>query len=175
MFHTGTQTFIDLWETLPRVAGVPSRADFEPLRLGKLTPQLFSADRMGDAARLRLAGGWIEALHDRPMRGLAWSDLWAPNSRPLIAGTVVRAFREARPFVIAAEAEGLKGGLEIVLAPLRGRDGALDRLIGLYQPAAPQERRRDAVGPLTARLTLGVGAARRPSLSLAAFEGRNVA
>lgn len=175
MFHPGTQTLIDHWAALPDAARIPSRTAFEPMRLGRLVPQLFSADRAADGATFRLAGAWIETLHGQPMRGVHWLDLWAPESRSLVAAAVLQTFREARPVVMVAEAERLRGVLEIVIAPMRGADGEADRLLGLYQSAQDQERRREAVGPLTARLSVGVGISGRPPLTLAAVDGRRIA
>lgn len=175
MFHPGTQQLIETWAALPDAARIPSRADFDPMRLGRLAPQLFSADRTAEGATFRLAGGAIETLHDRPLRGVAWLELWAPDSRPMVAAAVVQAFREARPVVIVAEAARLRGVLEIVLAPLRQSDGAADRLIGLYQSSALKERRKEAVGPLTARLSIGAGQPSRAALTLAALDGRRIA
>jgi hypothetical protein len=175
MFHPGTQNLIDHWAALPEAGRIPARAAFEPLKFGRLAPQLFTADRVGDGATFRLAGGWIETLHARPMRGVSWLDLWAPDSRPLVAAAVVQIFREARPVVMVAEAARLRGVLEIVIAPLRRSDGTADRLIGLYQPVAEQERRSEAVGPLTARLSVGVGPPSRAPLTLAALDGRRIA
>ena len=175
MFHTGTQTLIDHWAALPEAARIPARADFEPLRMGRLVPQLFTADRAPDGATFRLAGTWIETLHGQPMRGLSWLDLWAPESRALVAAAVVQTFREARPVVMVAEAARLRGVLEIVIAPMRTADDRPERLIGLYQPIAQQERRREAVGPLTARLSIGAGLPSRAPLTLAALDGRRIA
>lgn len=175
MFHPGTQNLIDHWAALPEASRIPARAAFEPLQLGRLVPQLFTADRSGEGAIFRLAGAWIETLHGRPMRDVGWLDLWAPESRPLAAAAVVQTFREARPVVMVAEAARLRGVLEIVIAPLRRSDGKADRLIGLYQPVAEQERRSEAVGPLTARLSIGVGSPSRAPLTLAALDGRRIA
>jgi hypothetical protein len=175
MFHPGTQTLIDHWAALPEAARIPMRAALEPMTLGRLVPQLFSADRSEAGATFRLAGAWVEALHGRPMRGIDWLTLWAPESRPLVASAVVQTFREARPVVMVAEADRLRGVLEIVIAPLRGMEGAADRLVGLYQPMAEQERRGEAVGPLTGRLSIGVGPVGRPPLTLAALDGRRIA
>jgi hypothetical protein len=175
VFHSGTQTLIDRWAALPRVGGVPSRADLEPMTFGPLVPQLFSADRKADGAVFRLAGGWIETLHGRPMSGVSWLDLWAPESRPLVQAAIVQTVRETRPVVMVAEAARLRGVLEIVIAPLRTADDRTDRLLGLYQPVQQQERRREAVGPLTARLSVGVGVSSRPPLTLAALDGRRIA
>lgn len=175
MFHPGTQNLIDHWAALPEAGRIPERTAFDPMRLGRLVPQLFSADRALEGATFRLAGAWIETVHARPMRGVSWLELWAPESRPLVASAVVQTFREARPVVMVAEAARLRGVLEIVIAPMRRPDGTADRLIGLYQPVAEQERRREAVGPLTARLSIGVGTHSRAPLTLAALDGRRIA
>lgn len=175
MFHSGTQTLIDRWAALPRFGGVPARADLEPMLFGPLVPQMFSADRTLEGAACRLAGSWIETLHGRSMAGVAWLDLWALESRPLVQAAIVQTVREARPVVMVAEAARLRGVLEIVIAPLRTSDGRSDRLLGLYQPVLEQERRREAVGPLTARLSIGVGTPNRPALTLAALDGRRIA
>lgn len=175
MFHSGTQTLIDHWAALPEAARIPARADLEPLRLGRLVPQLFTADRAAEGATFRLAGAWIELLHARPMRGQSWLELWAPESRSLVAAAVVQTFRETRPVVMVAEAARLRGVLEIVIAPMRQRDGTADRLVGLYQPIAEQERQMEGVGPLRARLSVGVGPPSRAPLTLAALDGRRIA
>jgi len=175
MFHPGTQALIDHWAALPEARRIPARAALQPMVLGRLVPQLISADRTEAGAVFRLAGAWVETLHGRSMRGLDWLTLWAADSRPLVASAVAQTFREARPVVMVAEAAGLRGVLEIVIAPLRGCDGAADRLLGLYQPIAAQERRAEAVGPLTARLSIGVGVAGRAPLTLASLDGRRIA
>ena len=175
VFHSGTQTLIDRWVALPRVGGLPARADLEPMRFGSLVPQLFSADRTARGATFRLAGAWIEALHGRRMAGVAMLDLWAPDSHALVHAALGQAVREARPVVMVAEADPLHGLLEIVIAPLRTSDGRTDRLIGLYQPVLKQERLREPIGPLTARVSMGVGVSNRPALALAAVDGRRIA
>jgi hypothetical protein len=175
VFHKGTQTLIERWAALPRVAGVPARSDLEPMAFGSLVPQLFSADRKAEGAVFRLAGAWIEALHGQAMSGVSWLQAWAPESRPLVQSAIVQTVREARPVVIVAEAARLHGVVEIVIAPLRTADDRTDRLLGLYQPVQEQGLRRDAIGPLTARLSVGVGVLGRAALTLAALDGRRVA
>jgi len=175
MFHPGTQSLIDRWTALPRAGGVPLRSDLEPMAFGPRVPQLFSADRTPQGATFRLAGVWIETFHGRPMRGVPWLALWEAESRPLVASAIVQTVREARPVVMVAEAAALRGLLEIVLAPLRGPDGQPDRLLGLYQPLVQHAGRREAGGPLTARLSIGVGMSARPALTLAALDGRRIA
>ena len=173
MFHSGTQLLIDRWTALPEARRIPARADFQPLAFGALTPQLFMVEREG--ARIRLAGGWIERLHGQALAGADWPSVWRDDSRPMVAAAMVQAFREARPVVIAADAVGLEGVMEIVIAPLRNRDGVADRLVGLYQAIGTLDRFAEDVGTLTARLSIGVGAIGRAPLSLAAVDGRRIA
>ena len=146
MFHSGTQTLIDHWTALPQAERVPARAAFNPMAMGALAPQLFTAERSG--ARLRLAGGWIERAHGQALGGVDCLTVWREDARKMVTAAIVQAFREARPVVLVAEAEGLNGPLEIVIAPLRSASGEADRLIGLYQPTHPGDRSPDRIGSL---------------------------
>ncbi|CAN5290622.1 PAS domain-containing protein [soil metagenome] len=173
MFHSGTQILIDHWAALPDARRIPARADLEPMALGALAPQLFMVERTG--ARLRLAGGWVERLHGRPLRGVDWLELWSEHSRAMVTAAMVQAFREARPVVLAAEAFALDGVIEIVVAPLRNAQGLADRMVGLYQPTCITDREAKDIGLMTARLSVGAGALSRPPLNLAAVDGRRIA
>ncbi|MBX9615333.1 MAG: PAS domain-containing protein [Caulobacteraceae bacterium] len=175
MFHPGTQKLIDHWADLPDAGRIPAHVRLEPLALGRLVPQLFSADRTPSGARLRLAGAGIETLHGGPMRGQDWLTFWTPNSRGLVAAALLQTFREARPVVIVAEAGRPRGTFEIVIAPLRSAGGAADRIVGLYQPTTSEGLRIEPVPALSARLSVGAGPAGRAPLILAAIDGRRIA
>lgn len=175
MFHSGTQTLIDHWTALPQAERTPARSSFDPMRLGGLVPQLFTADRTPDGARLRLAGGWIERAHGQSLGQADWLSLWREAARPMVAAAILQTFREARPIVLVAEADGLAGPLEIVIAPMRGASGQADRLIGLYQPTLAVDRNPEGISRLSARLSIGVGRTARPTLALAAVDGRRIA
>lgn len=175
MFHSGAQTLIDLWNGLPEARRIPARADFDPMAIGGMAGQLFTADRTDQGARIRLAGEWIERAHGQPLRGVEWLSLWNEDGRALVAASIVQAFREGRPVVLVGEAEGLSGVVEIPLTPLRGPDGRADRLLGLYQPVASTDRNARDVGLFSARLSIGVGPVARAPLSLAAVDGRRIA
>lgn len=175
MFHSGTQRLIDLWSDLPGAGRIPMRADFDPVTLGRALPQAVIIDRGQPALPVRLAGGWVETLHGQPLRGTNWLRLWQTDSRQLVHASAIQAFREARPVVLAAAVSQMSGALEIVMAPLRGPDGTADRLIGLYQWTRPADRAAKDIGPLSARMAVGVGPAGRPPLVLAALNGRRVA
>ncbi|WP_339915543.1 PAS domain-containing protein [uncultured Brevundimonas sp.] len=175
MFHSDTQTLIDHWTLLAEGTAIPARAAFDPTRLGLLLPRTFMAARHEGDAVFRLAGGWIERFHGRPLGNTGWLPLWNADSRALVAESIARTFREARPVIIVAEAGDVEAPLEIVLAPLRGPDGVPDRLLGLYVPATAEGRELVEVESLKARVAVGVGEVRRAPLSLAAVDGRRIA
>jgi hypothetical protein len=179
MFHPDTQFLIDHWTTLSRRlesrAGIPDRAALEPDLLGLRLPRLFMAERSREDAVVRLAGSWIEGFHGKTLKGQSLLSLWRTASRPLVSTVLLQAVREGRPVVIVALAGGVAAPIEITLLPLRGPSGRPDRLLGLYAPAATLTLAADEPRLLTARVSIGVGDAARPPLSLAAVGGRRIA
>lgn len=179
MFHPDTQFLIDHWTGLSRRAearaGIPSRAAVDPAALGPRLPRVFMADRPGEEAVLRLAGGWVEDFHGEYLKDQPLQSLWRPASRPLIAAAMTQALREARPVVVVALAGQAAAQIEITLVPLRGASAEPDRILGLYAPAATLTLARDESRLLTARVSVAVGEPARAPLSLAAVHGRRLA
>ena len=167
MFHPDTQFLIDHWTALSRRdavrGGIPDRAALQPEALGVRLPRVF------------LAGAWIEGFHGEPLKDRMLLSLWRTASRPLVAAAVTQTVREARPVVIAALAGVLSAQIEVVLVPLRGPSGVVDRILGLYAPVATLSLAADEPRLLTARVSIGVGEAARPPLALAAVGGRRIA
>ena len=179
MFHPDTQFLIDHWTGLSRQApvraGIPERAALEPDALGLRLPRTFIVERDGEQAVIRLAGSWIESFHGEPLRHRPWLSLWRTASRPLVSAALTQTVREARPVVIAGLAGVLSAQIEIVLVPLRGPSGGVDRILGLYAPTTTLSLATDEPRLLTARVSIGVGEAARPPLALAAVGGRRIA
>ncbi len=179
MFHPDTQFLIDHWTSLSRRpdsrGGIPHRAAVEPDVLGLRLPRAFVAHRTGEDAILRLAGSWVEGFHGGALKERSLLSLWRAASRPLVATALGQAVREGRPVVIVALAGDVAAQIEITLLPLRGASGRPDRLLGLYAPAATLTLAADESRLLTARVSIAVGDAARPALSLAAVGGRRIA
>lgn len=179
MFQPDTQRLIDHWTALARAAGVrggiPHRSAFQPESLGARMPRAFLVEQRPEGPTLRVAGGWLELLHNRPLGGADFLSLWAPGSRPLVAETLTQGFRQARPMVIVARAGAGAATVEVVMTPLRGRSGRADRILGLMAPAEPVTLDHDQPCLLTARLAVAAGDPGRPDLSLAAVQGRRLA
>ncbi len=129
----------------------------------------------------RLSGGFITDLHGRDMRGEDWSRIWTPEDRPKLQSALESARRRPEPLVLQAEADSDSGAglrLEIMLTPLVGPTGVIDRMMGFYQPTSPVAALRGRpIGQLRLRAIRSAsteGAAERPSLRLAAVNGRRV-
>lgn len=176
MFHSGTSALIAAWSALPDAGRIPARAAFDPMALGGLIPQLWTAERLDSGPiPIRLAGGWVERLHGKALAGVDWLDLWRADSRPMVVTAATRAFREARPMVLTADSPLMAGSLEIAMTPLRDGAGVANRIIGLYQPLDVSDRTAESVGELVARLSTEAGPSLRAPLSLAAIDGRRIA
>ena len=170
MFHSGTQTLIDLWSRLPRSGRAPDRSAFDPVSLGLALPRAFLLEPTPGGLSLRLAGGWIERLHDRPLKGVRWLDLWAQDSRILVHRSATQAVHEARPVVILAQAGLRLEPIEVVIAPL-----GTDRLLGLYQPTTAAGADLREIVTLNARMAAPAAIPARPAPVLAALDGRRIA
>ncbi len=189
MFHANTQRLIADWRACRGARFAPDRADISPAEFREILPQMFILGREGPGSEaFRLAGGLLVDLHDRDLRGVTFLSLWPHADRAIVAEAMDQARRTGVPAVLEASAwtdEGNDASLEIVLAPLVGPSGEIDRVLGLYQPTTSIRRLR---GQPVVELTLrdvkaahAPGAARieprpqppapRPHLRLASIDG----
>jgi hypothetical protein len=182
MSHSNTEQLIDYWRMRRGGASVPTRASIDPSDMTALLPQIFITGRAkaGDYP-LRLVGGFVAELHGHDLRGENLLHLWDVDSRTTLQGAIEAARRPPHPLVIDCEAQthdGLAMSMELVIAPLAGPSGDMDRLIGLYQPTAPVALLR---GRPARRLCLrsikraGAPEERFGGLRLAAVNGRRIA
>lgn len=176
-FHSNTRRLISDWQELKADRVAPARSDIAPEAFRDILPQLFILGCRGpDADRFRLAGGLLFDLHGRELRGSSFLALWAGPDREDAAETLTKARANAAPAVIEASAwtdHGHVASLEIVLAPLVGPTGEIDRVMGLYQPTSSLRR---LLGQPVSHLTLRAArlGQRRPQLRLAAIDGERI-
>ncbi|OYW98400.1 MAG: hypothetical protein B7Z12_19970 [Caulobacter vibrioides] len=161
MFHSNTHRVIEDWNARRGDRPAPARADISPAAYRELLPQVFmlgseaAGGEGGETEVFRLAGGLLADLHARDLRGVDFYALWMAGDRDAVRAALDQARRDGAPVVLEASgwtAEGDQAKLEIVLAPLIGPTGELDRVLGLYQPTS--SLRRLMGRPFTA-LTLG--------------------
>jgi hypothetical protein len=144
-------------------------------------PQLFMLENTAELP-FRLAGGLLEDLMGRPLRGRGFLPLWWEESRGAVRDAARAVLAGHQPAVLYAQgstAAGDAAGLEFMLAPLADRSGLVDRLLGLCQPLTPLARlKREPLRQLHHKLTIFAGGdihAAEPRLKLAAVDGRLIA
>jgi hypothetical protein len=182
VFHTNTEQLIDYWHSRRIGPMAPARARIDPADFINVLPQIFILGRraFGDFG-FRLVGDLLSDLHDRDLRDENLLNLWEPEDRAPLQMALETIRRRAEPLVIDCDAWpefGLPMRMEVMLAPLTGRSGDVDRMIGLYQPLAPAAvlmGRRAATLSIRSILS-GAGAGEElPQMRLAAVNGRRIA
>jgi hypothetical protein len=178
MHHSKTDGLLAYWRSLSRTGLVPTRADFDPVAIRELLPQVFMLGRqaVGDY-RFRLAGSTVAELHGHVKRGEAALPLWGEDDRVQVRAALESVVRRCEPVVVTAlgEAGPFSLTLEILFAPLANADGEVDRLLGLYQPLAPLARLQDrAIQSLSVMRIAKASGDDAPRLRLASVSGRLV-
>ncbi len=187
MAHLNTELLTDYWrERLPPL-GSPPRSSIDPTEFVGLLPQVFIIGRAAPGRyAFRLVGGLLSDLHGRSLRGEAFLPLWAILDRPSLQSAMEGAVRRSQPLVIQAQGHTVQGPgpeLEILLAPIAGAGGGVDRFLGHYQCLSPLAGlmgrtltelsvRRIGAGGDSRR---GEPMAEAPRLRLASLDGRRIA
>lgn len=179
MSHPNTERLTEYWQARRPALGAPARRTIDPGEFADLLPQVFILGRRDPRdLPFRLAGERVTRLHGRDLRGLNALNLWAPHDRTQIVSALDMARRMPEPIVIEACADGddETSLIEILFAPLAGATGAVDRLMGLYQPLDMKHRiQLSPVRELTVLNIRRANAAEAPRLRLAALDGRRIA
>jgi hypothetical protein len=181
VFHFNTERLIDYWRSLRAGDAAPARAAFDPAAVADVLTQVFMIGRGSEGLPFRLAGGLLVDLHARGLRGDSFLSLWGAGCRAAVRDAAAQAARGGEPVVLFAEAStgsGRRVGLEILLAPLTGPSGLVDRLVGFWQPKTTLEHLDgepliETVHKLTVYAGRGETAAGR--LRLAAVDGLRIA
>jgi hypothetical protein len=180
MFHSNTQRLIEDWRARRGDRLAPARTDISPAEFKEILPQLFVLGCEEDGPEtFRLAGGLLVDLHDRDLRGVSFLSLWPYPDRTLVAETLEDARRSGAPVVLEASGwtpDGYEAKLEIVLAPLMGASGRVERILGLYQPTSSVRRLMgQPIQEMTLREIKSAGQPGRPAprvqLRLVALDG----
>ena len=188
MLHANTLKVIEDWRRLRGDRPAPLRAALSPTLFGPLLPQVFMLGQGEDGVdRFRLSGGLLSDLHGGDLRGLDLASLFSPRDGAQVLAALKGARRAGEPVIVAAGAHTATGEetrVEILLAPLVGPTGELDRTLGLYQPTSSLNRllgrrvtclsfRSAQFAPWPSRAP--APEPNRPILRLVAMDGRRVA
>lgn len=181
MVHPNTERLTEYWRAHRVGEAAPRRADIDPMDFHAILPQVLIVGRSAQGTfPFRLVGGFVADLHRADLRGRCLLELWRPSDRWQLKSAL--EFARGRPEPVVVHADILTDGapsvsMEVLLAPLAGPSGEVDRFIGLYQPTSPVSR---LMGRAATALAIG-GIARSdgdeaaPSLRLAAVDGRRIA
>lgn len=141
MSHSNTRRMLGYWEGRRGQGPCPQRSSIDPAEFADIVTQTFVLGReRAGAYPFRLAGALIEDLHRGPLGGFDFIGLWAAADRPRVQAGLEAALTRRQSLIATAHGRSLSGAeaqLEMLLAPLAGRQGQVDRLLGLYQPVSP--------------------------------------
>ncbi len=178
MVHPNTERLTEYWQARQQGGEAPWRTDVDPMDFHDLLPQVLIVGRAADGTYpFRLAGGFVSDLHRSDLRGRCLLEMWRPGDRWQLKSALEFARGRPEPLIVSADilADGTPSvALELLLAPLRGQDGDVDRFIGLYQPTGQVSRLlgRPARTLAIAGISRSNGGEAAPSLRLASVNGR---
>jgi len=130
-----TVTLQQVWEDMPRVNGLPLRADLDPLALGPLIQDCFIATRIAPGmARLRVAGRNLGRYTGTEARGLPLSVLFDNADRVELMRCLEMCFAEPALLDLPVEAATGLGkpplGERLMLLPMRDGMGHVTKALG---------------------------------------------
>lgn len=180
MVHPNTERLTEYWRAHRRGDAAPRRADVDPMAFHQLLPQVFIVGRSAEGTfPFRLAGGFVSDLHRADLRGRCLLELWRPADRWQLKSSLDMIRSRPEPVIIGADiiVDGAPSiGMEVLIAPLAGPTGDIDRYIGLYQPTAPVARLMGLPAKMLAIAAIARDSGEAaPSLRLAAVNGRRIA
>ena len=181
MPHANTARMLAYWDAQREGDGAPPRSAIDPAAFSDIITQAFMIGReRAGIYPFRLAGALLSDLHLQPLTGSDFTLMWNPADRPRLQSAIEAALTRRQSLTLLAHGRSLTGAqarLEIMLAPLAGPKGQVDRLLGFYQPVTPlfrlQNKRIERLFLLDAAFADG-GDAISP-LRLAAMDGRRMA
>lgn len=149
MAHSSTTLFLAHWRGLQVEARkAPAREDFDPTHLKRLMPQMLMLSTDDTGHRFRLTGGFIERLHGTALKTRRFDALFLPTFQAPLSVALTQSRHREQPLLLSVsatitpnmpnpESEPERVTFDILLTPLRNRDGLVDRFVGLYQPHGP--------------------------------------
>ena len=182
MAHSNTARMIDYWNACKGDGTAPARSAIDPSEFADIITQAFVIGRLrAGLYPFRLAGSLLEDLHRRSLLSEDFLGLWAIPDRPKVSVALESALQAEEAVVahaIGRTAQGHQAKLEILMAPLAGPAGEVDRLLGLYQPVSPLFRLQSETIERLFLLDIGFADAERIiplPLRIAAVDGRRIA
>ncbi len=138
MRHAQSRALQTYWQTLRLGSAAPQRNDVEPQDIASLLGNVFILRRIDPQHHVfRLAGTHLCQLYQREFRDQNFLSLWRGHDAHHIQTLLESSLAGVSPASVIARAttmDMLQLPLEISFFPLRGPEGMVDRVLGLFQP-----------------------------------------
>jgi hypothetical protein len=162
MKHTSTRELFDYWNKRRGARPAPERSEIEPGAIRRVLADTFmlTFDPRGGHP-FRIAGTRVCAAFGRELKGVGFTEIWAPASRDLIRDLLASVATESVGAVAGATGRSGAGAplaLELLALPLAHRGGASTRILGALVPTeVPYWLGAEALGSLILGTTRYLG------------------
>ncbi len=138
MRHAQSRALHTYWQALRLGSAAPRRGDIAPQDIAGLLGHVFILRRIDTQHHVfRLAGTYLCQLYQREFRDQNFLSLWRGHDVTHIQTLLESTLAGASPSSVVARATSMEMHqlpVEISFFPLRGPEGLIDRVLGLYQP-----------------------------------------
>ncbi len=137
MIHSEIRALYSYWERLRAGRPCPYRAEVDPRDMTGDARHLFVLENLGEGnLRFRLAGTALIDAFGYELRGMSVRSIMAGRARESFVALVAETLAEPGVGYARLHAPDGKTVWEVVLLPLRGNFGQIDRLIGCLHPVS---------------------------------------
>ena len=177
MKHASTRELHAYWTARRGTRPAPERNDIEPGAIRRVLADTFmlTFDVLGGHP-FRIAGTRVCAAFGRELKGAAFVDIWAADSRELVRDILSIVATESIGVVAGVSGESRAGaalGLELLALPLAHRGGTGTRILGALVPTElPHWLGIDTLRPLTLGTVRYLGPQTEPLAPARAGRGR---
>jgi hypothetical protein len=154
MKHSSIRELFNYWNERRGLRSAPERGDIEPGAIRRVLADTFmlAFDRR-TGHPFRIAGTRVCAVFGRELKGEAFADLWATESKDLIRDTLTIVAQETIGVVMSARGKSAEGAmleLEVLILPLSHRGRTDARVMGALVPVeTPYWLGASSLGALT--------------------------
>lgn len=154
MKQASTRELYDYWNVRRGTRTAPERNEIEPGAIRRVLADTFmlNFEPFSDHP-FRIAGTRVCAAFGRELKGAAFTDIWAADSREMIRDILATVATESLGVVAGASGQSRSGealGLELLVLPLAQRGSGSARILGALVPTQiPHWLGVEALGPLS--------------------------
>lgn len=157
MHFTSLSTLRAYWEALRAGRDMPARSEIDPRGIEAALGEAFIAERIAPGVlRLRIAGMTLNDFMGMEVRGMPLTALVDPEARERFASTCERVLAEPAiaEFALHSPASFGRPGIDgqMLLLPLRGADGSVNRVLGGFAISGRIGRTPRRVAPMRLQL-----------------------